>query len=156
MTATLQKRKSRPRLRRRHDAVVLDGSSYRSLHNLDDGASLGAVQADKPWICTWLNTVLEVIYIYPEQKSNADVLEPSSPPVVRDITEDVSHDSTATLATAKATAKDTTVAGASPASPAAGSLLTACLPSELYPTVFKPKERRGSELGSSAATCRVV
>jgi hypothetical protein len=179
----LRRRRSQVRLGRRGSSQVSNGDESDDDNrtgadqDFEDGVNLGAIEGDQPWICTWPNTILEV-YIYPEQQSNDDHTAPS-PRLAREVLLDyeseseseyeseyesgyesgyVTHPPTqlATPTTAVTTATTTVTSATSPGSSSWLPFEGVPAKPDIYPKVFKFKERRLPELGSSTATCRQV
>ncbi|PNY24762.1 Uncharacterized protein TCAP_05294 [Tolypocladium capitatum] len=93
--------------------------------------SVGAKNGDKPWICTWPNTSLE-IFIYPSQNVSIP---------------------TTTTSSAATSSEATPTASADDASPTAEPSSN---PIFAYPKVIKFLERRWGDDPQSAASCRQV
>jgi hypothetical protein len=131
-----------------------------------DGADIGAGEGDKPWICTWPNTILE-IYVYPAQQSNDQHTAP--PQLARYHISSMRNDKLSSgdkhsrdypslLSVIPSEAATSTVTVTDMISPEPSWYPSEGLPQTLdvYSQVIKIKERRLSSLGSSAATCRQV
>ena len=154
-------------LDRQKASSVVDGSEGTTrpdgTQTFDNGVHLGAVEGDKPWVCTWPNTVLEV-YIYPEQPASNSHTPPLGRRRARGVEDENAHllyelnDYPSSVAfTVPVTSTVTTASSASTTAPSSWPPFDD-LPvrPDLYPTIAKLKERRVAELGSSAATCRQI
>ena len=152
-----------------HGRQVISGSDSTTEtlpdgdQDFDDLITLGPIDGDRPWICTWPSTVLEV-FIYPEQQSSSTHTAPyqerkrQQKRAREHALTDYNLSQGPTAQTTQAAASTTNTAAVSTASSPSDWLPFDGVPvrPELFGHVVKFKERRVPDLGSALASCRQV